>query len=326
MARIFPVWRSSTRMVGGRHGDDPMSNYADRTYRKGDPNCSKCEGRGVELFTHAHMIGGVPVGETLERRCPCTDIKPTGDQVNDRTAKWKCDECEETTAVLSRAQALEHKYKGSICPGRWHRVEEVATVTLWLECDCCGGNAAPFPVKDGDRLQCGCSGFVWCDEGDDGEPKAWTHDDVPCLNCRESSEEAAKREIPIADAESWRLAYVKADKERVEAIARLKQVEADWDAASAVYRRDHIRAESAEKEVASQARALESVRKAGLVFRVGNLEAKVKRHRAKLETARELFARLRNAFGVIKKSNRRDMWAMEVRELLSDIEAWGTKE
>lgn len=35
----------------------------------------------------------------------------------------------------------------------------------YLECDCCGGDAAMFPVRAGDPLLCGCSGSVICDEG-----------------------------------------------------------------------------------------------------------------------------------------------------------------
>ena len=62
-----------------------------------------------------------------------------------------------------------------------------SSITEWLDCDCCGGNAAPFPVMDGDALQCGCSGSVICDEGDGGEPTAWTHSELPCSKCLQES-------------------------------------------------------------------------------------------------------------------------------------------
>ncbi len=69
----------------------------------------------------------------------------------------------------------------------------------WLECDCCGEDAAPFPVGDGDALKCGCAGAVTVDEGANGEPVAFTHVDVPCDRCALRGSFSGGREIPVWD-------------------------------------------------------------------------------------------------------------------------------
>lgn len=51
-----------------------MGNYASSTYTKPDPDCEKCDGRGVtvEKFWES---GRRFLESTIKVRCHCTDIK-----------------------------------------------------------------------------------------------------------------------------------------------------------------------------------------------------------------------------------------------------------
>lgn len=52
-----------------------MSDYSAHTYRKADPDCGKCKGRGItveKFWEHSRAF----MDSTITQRCPCTDIRP----------------------------------------------------------------------------------------------------------------------------------------------------------------------------------------------------------------------------------------------------------
>ncbi len=51
-----------------------LSHLEAGLYRKPDPGCKRCRGRGSHKARRAHEDGYIIVAE----RCPCTDAKPPG--------------------------------------------------------------------------------------------------------------------------------------------------------------------------------------------------------------------------------------------------------
>jgi hypothetical protein len=88
--------------------------------------------------------------------------------------------------MRDKAHRYDAEMAAEIDPFEWEEGERLRmrgsrfVMDEHLKCDCCGGDAAMFPVRDGDPLLCGCSGSVICDEG-----HAWTHSELPCEHCWE---------------------------------------------------------------------------------------------------------------------------------------------